>query len=264
MKDNEIVVRARKKVESIMEKESIDVVSFERQYLPEIFDADALELSKDDGLPILKRFVSEYFKKSGIDIEVYGNVVKLFKSELFKMNYKGEFPEKDHEIIEYLYKLEQLEATVTLLEQLVPEESDKKKSKKRQAADSKMTLKLKEKDEINRDLKDRMGFLRKENVRLQQEFKKLKKLIPKEARLVVADKYSPKLKDSDKKADDDFFPYPYIFKPPTPPGDIGLVGQLQAKEPIIKELHHAPYCKYCGGTLAQGESICHVCRNKVV
>jgi len=262
MKDNEIVVRARKKVESIMEKESIDVVSFERQYLPEIFDADALELSKDDGLPILKRFVSEYFKKNGIDIEVYGNVVKLFKSELFKMNYKGEFPEKDHDLIEYLYKLEQLEGTVTQLEQLVPEE--KKKDKKKQAAHSKMALKLKEKDEEIRDLKNRMGLLRKEKVRLQQEFKKLKKLIPKEAWLVVADKYSPKLKDSDKKDDDDFFPYPYIFKPPTPPGDIGLVGQLQAKEPIIKELDHAPYCKYCGGKLAQGESICHVCRNKVV
>ncbi|MBY8986275.1 MAG: hypothetical protein KGD65_14460 [Candidatus Lokiarchaeota archaeon] len=88
---------------------------------------------------------------------------------------EDEIAEKDNEIIEYLYKLEQLDANITQLEQLVPEESDKKKSKKQQVADSKITLKLKEKDELNRDLKDRMGFLRKENVRLQQELDKIKR-----------------------------------------------------------------------------------------
>ena len=93
--------------------------------------------------------------------------------ELLKQIYKGEFPEKDHEIIEYLYKQEQLEAIVTQLKQLVPEE--KKKDKKKQAAHSKMALKLKDKDEEIRDLKNRMGFLRKEKVRLQQELVKLKK-----------------------------------------------------------------------------------------
>ena len=75
---------------------------------------------------------------------------------------EDEIAEKDNEIIEYLYKLEQLDAKIAQLEQLIPEESDKKKkSKKQQAADTKITLKLKEKDELNRDLKDRMGFLRK-------------------------------------------------------------------------------------------------------
>ncbi len=63
---------------------------------------------------------------------------------------------------------------------------------------------------------------------------------------------------------DDFYPYPYIFKPPTPPGDLGLEGQLQAKEPAVKEPEQAPYCKYCGGILVKGESICHVCGNKVI
>ncbi|MHA1932285.1 MAG: hypothetical protein ACW96X_07070, partial [Promethearchaeota archaeon] len=86
-----------------------------------------------------------------------------------------ELAEKDNELIEYLYKLEQLEASVTQLEQLVPE--GKKKGKKKQAAQSKMALKIKEKDEESRDLKDRMGFLRKENVQLQQELEKLKKEI---------------------------------------------------------------------------------------
>ncbi|MHA1932445.1 MAG: response regulator, partial [Promethearchaeota archaeon] len=69
-----------------------------------------------------------------------------------------------------------------------------------------------------------------------------------------------------RKGDDDedgFFPYPYIFRPPTPPGDLGIVGELQAKEPIFKLVEYLPYCKYCGGPLAKGESICHVCGNKV-
>jgi CheY-like chemotaxis protein len=63
---------------------------------------------------------------------------------------------------------------------------------------------------------------------------------------------------------DDFFPYPYIFKPPTPPDDLGLEGQLQAKEPNDKEPVQFPYCKYCGGILVKGESVCHVCGNKVL
>ncbi|MHA2283903.1 MAG: hypothetical protein ACXAC5_23935 [Promethearchaeota archaeon] len=86
---------------------------------------------------------------------------------------EDEYAEKDNEIIDYLYKLEQLEATVTQLEQLVPR--DKIKGKKKQAAQSKMLLKLKEKDEEIRDLMNRMGFLRKENVQFQQELEKLKK-----------------------------------------------------------------------------------------
>ena len=61
-----------------------------------------------------------------------------------------------------------------------------------------------------------------------------------------------------------FIPYPYIFKPPTPPGDIGLVDQLQARKSNVKETEHVPYCKFCGGILVKGEYICHVCGNKVI
>ena len=42
---------------------------------------------------------------------------------------EDEIAEKDNEIIEYLYKLEQLDAKIAQLEQLIPEESDKKKKK---------------------------------------------------------------------------------------------------------------------------------------
>ena len=43
---------------------------------------------------------------------------------------EDELAEKDNEIIDYLYKLEQLEANIMQLEQLVPEESNKKRGKK--------------------------------------------------------------------------------------------------------------------------------------
>jgi len=86
---------------------------------------------------------------------------------------EDEQAEKDNELIDILYQQEQLEAKVIQLEQFVPE--GKKKSKKKQAVDSKSTLKLKEKDDEIRDLKNRMGFLRKEKVQLQQEFEKFRK-----------------------------------------------------------------------------------------
>jgi len=43
-----------------------------------------------------------------------------------------------------------------------------------------------------------------------------------------------------------------------------ILDLLQAKDPTVKEPKQTPYCKYCGGTLAKGESICHVCGNKVI
>lgn len=82
---------------------------------------------------------------------------------------ESELAERDNEIIDYLYKLEQNEAKIAQLEQLVPEESDKKKGKKKNIADSKFALILEEKDQEIRDLKNRLGYLRKEKVQLQQE-----------------------------------------------------------------------------------------------
>ncbi|MFX0024058.1 MAG: roadblock/LC7 domain-containing protein [Candidatus Hermodarchaeota archaeon] len=55
-------------------------------------------------------------------------------------------------------------------------------------------------------------------------------------------------------------PYPYVFKPPSPPGDITIAGQSQKKEILIK---NAPNCKFCGSLLPEGQKICHVCGNKV-
>jgi chromosome segregation ATPase len=82
---------------------------------------------------------------------------------------ENELAERDNEIIDYLYKLEQNDARIAQLEQLVPEESDKKKGKKKNIAESKLILKLEEKDQEIRDIKNRLGYLRKEKVQLQQE-----------------------------------------------------------------------------------------------
>ena len=59
-------------------------------------------------------------------------------------------------------------------------------------------------------------------------------------------------------------PYPYVFKPPTPPGDLGLAGEPQTKRPItIDILKDKPYCKHCGAELPPGQAVCHVCGKKI-
>jgi len=82
-----------------------------------------------------------------------------------------ELESKDYEIHGYLDKIEDLEEKLLKLEFLFPKESDKKKGKKQQAVDSKLSF-IEEKDREIRDLRDRMGFLRKEKVQLQQELEK--------------------------------------------------------------------------------------------
>jgi len=84
-----------------------------------------------------------------------------------------ELESKDYEIHGYLDKIEELEEKVLKLESLFPEEGGKKKGKKQQAIDSKLSF-IEEKDREIRELKDRMGFLRKEKVQLQQELEKIK------------------------------------------------------------------------------------------
>ncbi len=79
MINKESAERAVIKIESIMKKESVNEVTIGRKYLPEIFSADLLVISRDDGLPSLKLSTLEYFKTKGILTKYYGNVVKFFK-----------------------------------------------------------------------------------------------------------------------------------------------------------------------------------------
>ena len=69
-------------------------------------------------------------------------------------------------------------------------------------------------------------------------------------------------KDS-KDEDTGHFPYPYIFKPPAPPDDIGIATNVQLKR-LFKEKksEHTHFCLYCGSKLAMDESFCSVCGKK--
>ncbi len=80
-----------------------------------------------------------------------------------------EVDKKEHEIIEQLDKIEQLEETIMRLEQLIPEDG---KKKKKRSKDSKLAIELEEKEIQIRELKNKMGFLRKEKVQLQQKLEK--------------------------------------------------------------------------------------------
>jgi len=59
---------------------------------------------------------------------------------------------------------------------------------------------------------------------------------------------------------------PYIGLPPSPPGDLDVASQVQLIQTEKEEenLWEKTYCKHCGSLLPEGQSICHVCGNKVI
>ena len=87
---------------------------------------------------------------------------------------EAEISKKDNEIHNLLDRIEELEDTIMRLEDLIPDEDNKKKSKKQQAIDSKLAIELDEKDRQIRELKNNMGFLRKEKVQLQHQLEQIK------------------------------------------------------------------------------------------
>jgi chromosome segregation ATPase len=87
---------------------------------------------------------------------------------------KSELEKKNREIHSYLDRIDELEETIMRLEALIPEEDIKKKSKKKQVIDSKMAIQLDEKDKQIRELKNNMGFLRKDKIKIQLELERLK------------------------------------------------------------------------------------------
>ncbi len=89
---------------------------------------------------------------------------------------KKDLEEKEQEILSLLDIIEELEDHIMHLEEeVIPSAVSTKKSKKMQAMDSIFTLEIEEKDKQFRQLKDKMGFLRKKNIELQQKLEKLKK-----------------------------------------------------------------------------------------
>lgn len=81
---------------------------------------------------------------------------------------KSELQSKNKEITNLLDKIENLEDTIMELEAILSRKSNDRN-------DALLKLQTKDLEKKNRELKDKMGFLRLENVRLKQELEKIKK-----------------------------------------------------------------------------------------
>ena len=102
-----------------------------------------------------------------------------------------ESDQKEHEIIQYLEKIEQLEDTIMRLELLIPDEEEKSNKKRKKSKDSKSVILLEEKEKEIRELKDRMGFLRKEKVQLQQKVEQFIKENPNSTVIRIEEEQKP-------------------------------------------------------------------------
>ena len=102
-----------------------------------------------------------------------------------------ESDKNEHEIIKYLEKIEQLEDTIMRLELLIPDEGQKSNKKRKKSKDSKLSIHIEEKEKEIRELKDKMGFLRKEKVQLQQEVEKFTKENPNSTVIRIEEKKEP-------------------------------------------------------------------------
>ncbi len=110
---------------------------------------------------------------------------------------------KDEEINNYLDKIGELEDIIMRLEDLIPVEDVKKKSRKRKMMDSKLAIELDEKEKKFRELKDKMGFLRKENSQLRQDLEKIKYANSSSSRIKIEDlRPEPILNDLVKELQD--------------------------------------------------------------
>lgn len=101
---------------------------------------------------------------------------------------------KDLEIITYLDKIDYLEDNNMKLELLVSDEKSDKNGTKKQLINSILTIKFKEKEKELRNLKDSMGFLRKEKIRLQQELEKFTKKTNSSV-IIIEEKKKPPFED---------------------------------------------------------------------
>ncbi|MCK4287543.1 MAG: hypothetical protein KAX18_15130, partial [Candidatus Lokiarchaeota archaeon] len=73
--------KAWKTIDSIMIKESIDEITLERQYIPEIFDKGVYTFSVNDRLPTLNPIIARYLLSKGIITELYGKLLKFKRIE---------------------------------------------------------------------------------------------------------------------------------------------------------------------------------------
>lgn len=81
-----------------------------------------------------------------------------------------ELAKKENEIIEYLEKIEQLEAKLMKLGDLIPEADGEKKWEQKKVG-SKLAIKLKDKNNKIRELKHKIDSLRKEKVQEKRKYR---------------------------------------------------------------------------------------------
>lgn len=99
---------------------------------------------------------------------------------------------KDKEIIGYLEKIGHLEDTIIRLEALVPDKIRKEsKMKGKIVGDSKLAIEMDDLEKQVRDLKNKMGFLRKEKIELQRELEKYTKKNSKSTVIRIEEKKEP-------------------------------------------------------------------------
>ncbi len=90
---------------------------------------------------------------------------------------ENEIKEKDREIYDSYDRIDQLEETIMKLELCLDEEGEKNsKEKKKSIRETKLEIELDEKEKEIRDLKNRMGGLRKEKTQIQRELEKYTKV----------------------------------------------------------------------------------------
>ena len=106
------LIRPLKMIKSLMKKESVNKLTINRKYLPEIVSPVLLEISKKDGLPILRLFVANYYKRNGMLTKILGNVLKLkdisyIKSYHTELILKGNMLFNKHQYEDAAIKYEQ-------------------------------------------------------------------------------------------------------------------------------------------------------------
>lgn len=100
-----------------------------------------------------------------------------------------ELENKDKELYEALDKIESLEDAVMRLEAMVPDDNGKKGKKK--TGDSKIMLELEDREREIRELKDKLGFLRKEKIQLQKEMEQAAKMKAQSGVIRIEEKKTP-------------------------------------------------------------------------
>ena len=150
---------ALKKIQSIFLKEDLSQITIQRKYLPEIFTADLLEISKTDGLPILKSFVIDSFKTN--------TILSLFDANeaQFKIIYDDLIKLKDEQLKtlknSLLFKDKQIKTLEkTIIRELISSASNKDT--------------IKEMDETIISLQKEIEFLNKELTKTDEELTRLK------------------------------------------------------------------------------------------